>query len=344
MAITRVQATPATVTTVLATSCTVTFATPPAVGDAVIAVVLGNSNTAASTSCTDSAGHTYTVAKAMTTGGTAAVTIYYVPVLTATATPFTVTFTGANLFRVAIAIAYRCVGAGLTVDATAGTVGVALTSHSAGPLAPATAAEVILVGAIVAVGSSFYTASPAPPWLQEHEEPFTVRSPAGEINSQVVTAALGTTGAITWAVSANYTAATALVAFKSTGPAVGPGIRGALVAGEATTVTASRAVAFGLDGATHIHDVSGVLQVYGALAVSETVQVGDVSGVTATTLIGRGPGEVLEAVTVGDGLTLTGNVLALPPGTYDAPLSDGDLAAADLIFADGNVIIVQVPT
>ena len=28
---------------------------------------------------------------------------------------------------------------------------------------------------------------------------------------------------------------------------------------------------------------------------------------------------------------------------YDAPLSDGDLAAADLIFADGECIIVQVP-
>lgn len=28
---------------------------------------------------------------------------------------------------------------------------------------------------------------------------------------------------------------------------------------------------------------------------------------------------------------------------YDSPLSDGDLAAADLIFADGECIIVQVP-
>lgn len=28
---------------------------------------------------------------------------------------------------------------------------------------------------------------------------------------------------------------------------------------------------------------------------------------------------------------------------YDAPLSDGDLAAAELIFADGECVIIQVP-
>lgn len=30
-------------------------------------------------------------------------------------------------------------------------------------------------------------------------------------------------------------------------------------------------------------------------------------------------------------------------GTYDCPLSDGDLSAAELIFADGECVIVQVP-
>lgn len=37
------------------------------------------------------------------------------------------------------------------------------------------------------------------------------------------------------------------------------------------------------------------------------------------------------------------NVTGSGSNHYDSPLSDGDLAAADLIFANGECIIVQVP-
>jgi len=86
-------------------------------------------------------------------------------------------------------------------------------------------------------------------------------------------------------------------------------IRGAFVAGEKTTVRATRAAAFGLDGETNEHTETGKLKVFGKFESTETVQVGDVSGATSTSLLGIGPTGQIEAVTVGSGLAMAANVL-----------------------------------
>jgi len=70
----------------------------------------------------------------------------------------------------------------------------------------------------------------------------------------------------------------------------------------------------------------------------------------ASRLLGRGSsggsGDV-EELTLGTGLTLTGTTLSASGSSgsshYDCPLSDGDLTAAEIIFASGECVIVQVP-
>ncbi len=50
-------------------------------------------------------------------------------------------------------------------------------------------------------------------------------------------------------------------------------IKGSMAVGVDTTVTATRAVAFGLDGATHTHTEEGKLIIYGNLEVTGTSNV-----------------------------------------------------------------------
>jgi hypothetical protein len=54
-----------------------------------------------------------------------------------------------------------------------------------------------------------------------------------------------------------------------------PTIVGSFVAGENTTVLASRAAAFGLDGATNVHDEEGVFKVFGKIKSTEEIEVVD---------------------------------------------------------------------
>lgn len=56
-------------------------------------------------------------------------------------------------------------------------------------------------------------------------------------------------------------------------------IKGSMAAGVKTTVTATRAVAFGLDDATHTHTTAGKFIIYGDLEVTgtTTVSTGDIS-------------------------------------------------------------------
>jgi len=51
-------------------------------------------------------------------------------------------------------------------------------------------------------------------------------------------------------------------------------IRGSFVAGERTTVTATRAAAFGLDGNTNTHAESGTFKVFGKVAITGDLEVG----------------------------------------------------------------------
>ncbi len=86
-------------------------------------------------------------------------------------------------------------------------------------------------------------------------------------------------------------------------------IRGSFVAGEKTTVRAKRSAAFGLDGVVNEFAETGKLKVFGKIEATETVTVGDLTGSTATALVGAGPSGVLEGISVGAGLDLTGNTL-----------------------------------
>ena len=70
----------------------------------------------------------------------------------------------------------------------------------------------------------------------------------------------------------------------------------------------------------------------------------------AARLLGRGDGGAgdWQELTLGTGLGITGTTLSVTGGAggathYDAPLTDGDLVEANLIFALGECIIVQVP-
>jgi hypothetical protein len=60
---------------------------------------------------------------------------------------------------------------------------------------------------------------------------------------------------------------------------------------------------------------------------------------------GQGSGE-LEEITVGTGLLMTGRTLSVDPDsvqvdTYYAPLTDGDEVETELIFADGECVMVE---
>lgn len=73
--------------------------------------------------------------------------------------------------------------------------------------------------------------------------------------------------------------------------------------------------------------------------------------VAESRLLGRGEGGGagdIEELTIGTGLDLTGTVLsvdaaAIEPTSYHAPLTDGDEVETELIFADGECVMVEVP-
>ncbi len=152
-----------------------------------------------------------------------------------------------------------------------------------------------------------------------------------------------------------------------TGPSV---FTGSLVAGVHTTVAATRAISFGLDGDTHRDTDAGTFTVHGHTKFDgDTIHDGDVTVLGTLTAPGV-PGAPTDAsyvtigvdselsaervLTAGTGITITDGgpgstvTIAATGGGggsdhYDCPLSDGDLTAAEIIFASGECVIVQVP-
>jgi hypothetical protein len=75
-----------------------------------------------------------------------------------------------------------------------------------------------------------------------------------------------------WSWTTSTHAATHFAVFAYT-PAVAPTITGSAVFGVTTTVTATRAITFGLDGETNVHDTAGTLKIFGDLEVTGSVTI-----------------------------------------------------------------------
>lgn len=211
MALARVQATPQVVTS-SASSVAVTFSTPPIIGHGVVVGVASHDGLVADT-CTDNHGHTYIRAKQQhESTAFMVVDLFYCAALTATGSPFTVTVAGSAGARLAVAIE---VNSGLAVDQTAG--GNTATNIAAtGATLPLTDAEVFLVAAVSTNGGSFVTVgSGAVTWIEEAE---SLAGQWGEINSGIVTGALGMTPGATWTLDGYRGAVAAIAAFKAVVP------------------------------------------------------------------------------------------------------------------------------
>jgi hypothetical protein len=193
-----------------------TFATPPAIGNAVVVLVTAFSGTPGGfLGCVDNRGNSYTLAIAQPNATFPEVAVYYCPVITGSAAPFTVTVTGAGTkFWVASAVEVGGVGTGLTVDRAIGQVTVAQPTTT-GPTAPLTTiADAFLVAVLSINGAeaSIVVESVTPAWTEEHEE-LNFAHAVGEADTRVVPAAAGMTPACTWAVATGRNYAAALVAF-----------------------------------------------------------------------------------------------------------------------------------
>jgi len=214
-ALARVQATPkGTSATSLTNS--VTFATPPTIGNGIV-VPVNIWNVTVST-VTDNYGNTYT--RAAQKLGTPTSEIWYCSAITATGASFTITVTlSTTNWSVAIAIEVSGVGTGLSVDqfSTAGTTGaIAGSTVTVGPTAALTANNVFVAAllGLASLQSAITVETVTPAWTEEFEE-LTTAYVGGEADSRVLTTASGATTSATWTLGTGGTWSGALVAFRA---------------------------------------------------------------------------------------------------------------------------------
>jgi hypothetical protein len=215
MALTRVQATPGPYIG-SGTAPTRTFTTPPTVGNAIVVAVLSISRM--TTGVTDNKGNAYTLANSWTNAGAQNVAIYYCPAITATGATFTLTATFAlSTFNFIVAVEVGGVGAGLTVDQSAGQTIFGATTPSTGSTAAVIGAEHFLITGFATgtAQSSITVQSVSPSWTQEAENLTGTTAVAGEIDSRILTGAAGTTQSGSWTTSTNATYVAGLVAFRT---------------------------------------------------------------------------------------------------------------------------------
>jgi hypothetical protein len=223
MALARVQATTATADA--QTSVALTFSTAPAVGHGLLVGVTSNWGAAfAADACTDNRGNLYI--KALGQGGllgTESLTIYYCPLVRTTGTPFTITISpavGAVDF-VAGVVEISGVAGGLAVEAAGSDAGFSTAPFSATPGILSTPDLVALAVTVIsatqaslAVGT---TDTNTPGWIEEGEVLSLGPVIAGEIDSRVLTTAVGALRA-TWTGTVNGWWAAAVVAWHGTEP------------------------------------------------------------------------------------------------------------------------------
>lgn len=224
MPLSRVQATPKT-TAVSQPSVSLTFSTPPVVGNGIVVGVISNYNGSTGfgpAACTDNHGNTYT--KAIGGSGIFAgesLTVYYAPKITATGA-FTITIAPAvgNVDFVAKAIEVGGVGGGLAVECTDGPdQGISTFINVLTPfptVAQIFAVAMFAIGAAQGSISVNTTDGQSPGWSQEFEE-LGLGSLAGEFDSRVLPAWPALTGVYgEWTMTAAGWWVSALVVFKAT--------------------------------------------------------------------------------------------------------------------------------
>jgi hypothetical protein len=203
MAFSRVQAT-GKVRVDGGTSIALTFASPPAVGNAVLVpVIVSGTRTWPGGACTDNQSNTYALAISRPGDFTGSPAVYYCAKVATSGTPFTITlapgFGAVDL--VATAVDYSGVGGGLAVHQTS-TAGGNSAAPNTGALPTVTIANTIdvIVMAINAAQTAITVEVVTPPWVEEWEElPITPYVP-GEADSRMLTVA--PTLAANWTASA----------------------------------------------------------------------------------------------------------------------------------------------
>jgi len=211
MALARVQATPSQHGD--GSSVGLVFASPPAVGNAIVVGVLSYGQDA--TGCTDNYGNTYSLAVSRF-GVTPRLAVYYCSKVTTSGASFTVTPTWGSTDYLAIAIEISGVGSGLVVDKTASNTGGG-TTPSTGTTAALTANNVLLVAlhAIANTQTSITVESVSPAWTEEAEFlPFS--DVPGEIDTRILTSGLGTTASCSWTDTGFGSWNAAIVGFTAT--------------------------------------------------------------------------------------------------------------------------------
>jgi hypothetical protein len=208
--ISRIQATPNVITTGTPTTAAVTFTVPPVVGRGIVVVFNTFSATGTVTSVTDNFGNTYTLAVTRSEANLPnTLHIYYCAAITTTGASFTITVTGVAANRSMLAIE---VGASITLDKTASANGVFPTPAATGPTAALTGATVFQVAEIGTSSSTIAVDALTPAWTQEAENPGG--NPGTEIDSRVVTSAIGTTPGASWTLNGSNYWIAAIAVFK----------------------------------------------------------------------------------------------------------------------------------
>lgn len=213
---TRVQVTPHA-QALATTTVSMTFSSPPTVGNAIVVAFIYYALGGNTTTCADNRGNTYSSSGANTSGNIG-VKIFHCSNVTTSGTPFIVTITAntATYFE-ASAIEVGSTGGNLVVDKTTGS-GSGTTTIGTGSTAALTNADVFIVSgfSVTSNQSSITVESVSPSWTQEFEQLSYSTSVAGEIDSRSRTGVSGTTQSCSWTVTTGAPDTSLIVVFAPT--------------------------------------------------------------------------------------------------------------------------------
>jgi hypothetical protein len=220
MALTHVQTT-AKHTSNQSGTFTITFATLPTIGNALLVCINKWGAFESSLTCTDNQGHAAyaQVVRASNTSGVNEAVIFLCPLVATSAGTFTITISSltGGPFWVGAAIEVGGLGGGsLATDTTVSATG-SSAAPATGSTAALTASEVFVVvqHAVSAAQSAITVAAVSPPWTEVFEE-LPYDRIAGEADRRILTSASGTTTSGSWTNSVSGPWSAVLAAFATT--------------------------------------------------------------------------------------------------------------------------------